>query len=271
MRIAVLAYHGNNIGPDYGSNDHLALGEDLRLLHRLGLPLVSAHAAVAMLRGEQPGPDRAVVLTCDDAPVFDWEDIDYPGQGVQRSFRSLLLEHQRRSGTQAHLTCFAIASPLAREQLDQRCLRGLGWMRDDWWPQAAAEGLLAIENHSWDHNHEQVDCSAQRENRRGSFRHIETWAEADAEIRQAADWLDAHCPAGPRRSLFAYPYGETSDYLVQEYLPRHAAEHRVRAAFTTEPRPISRGDGPWTLGRYVAGFHWREPSQLELLLREALG
>ncbi len=272
MRVAVLAYHGNNVGNGgYASNDHVALAQDLRLLHRLALPLIPLHQAVAMLREDAPGPARAVALSCDDAPVFDWFDIDYPGLGLQRGFRGVLQDFRSETGTDAHLTCFAIASPEARAQLDARCLKGLGWMRDDWWPMAAADPHFAIENHSWDHNHDQVDRTAQRDNRRGSFASIETWAEADAEIRQASDWLDAHCPHGPRRSLFAYPYGEWNDYLLQEYLPGHTAEHRLRAAFTTEPKPVSPGDSPWRLGRYVAGHHWRAPEQLEALLREALG
>lgn len=272
MRVAVLAYHGNNMATNaYADNDHVALAEDLRMIHRLGLPLISARHAVAMLRDEAPGPERAVALTSDDAPAFDWHDLDYPGLGVQRSFRSLLEDYTQVTGQPAHLTCFAIASPDARATLDRECLQGLDWMRHDWWPEAAASQCMAIENHSWDHNHSSVARSAQRDNLRGTFRNIETWAEADAEIRQASDWLDALCPQGPRRSLFAYPYGEYNGFLTDEYLPQYCAEHRLRAAFTVEAKPISRGDSPWTLGRYVAGFHWRAPEQLGQLLREALG
>jgi peptidoglycan/xylan/chitin deacetylase (PgdA/CDA1 family) len=212
-----------------------------------------------------------VALSADDAPVFDWFDMDYPGLGPQRGFRSILQAHQRVSGRSMHLTSFAIASPEARAALDRQCLHGQDWMRHDWWPEAASSDLIAIENHSWDHNHSAIARSAQRDNVRGTFRNIETLAEAEAEIRQASDWLDALCPQGPRRSLFAYPYGEFNDYLAGEYLPHHQTEHRLRAAFTVEAKPISRGDSPWLLGRYVAGFHWRDPGRLESLLREALG
>ncbi len=272
MRVAVLTYHANNMASNaYADNDHVALAEDLQLIHRLALPVISAHHAVAMLRDDAPGPDRAVVLTSDDAPVFDWHDLDYAGLGVQRGFRGVLQEHARNTGQQVHLTCFAIASPEARIQLDRTCLQGRDWMRDDWWPEAAASHCMAIENHSWDHNHDAVAQTAQRDNARGTFRNIETWAEADAEIRAASDWLDVHCPQGPRRSLFAYPYGEYNDFLSQDYLPRCTSEHRLRAAFTAEAKPICRGESPWTLGRFVAGFHWRAPEQLELLMREALG
>jgi len=272
MRVAVLAYHANNMaGSVYRGNDHIALASDLELLARLDLPVISLHQAVAMLRDGAPGPERAVALSSDDAPVFDWHDLDYPGLGLQHSFRRILHDHQHSTGRAVHMTCFAIASPQARTALDRECLQGRDWMRDDWWPEAAASELMAIENHSWDHNHTAVARSAQRDNLRGTFRNIETLAEADAEILQAADWLDAHCPKGPRRSLFAYPYGEFNDYLSLDYLPGQQSRHRVRAAFTVEPRPIGRGDSPWLLGRFVAGFHWREPTQLEGLLRESLG
>ncbi len=37
--------------------------------------------------------------------------------------------------------------------MDREALFGLGWMSDDWWAEAVATGLLAVENHSWDHPH----------------------------------------------------------------------------------------------------------------------
>ena len=90
-------------------------------------------------------------------------------------------------------------------------------------------------------------------------------ADADAEIRQANDWLDAHCPTR-RTSLFAYPYGESNDYLVEDYLPRHEPEHRLRAAFTTEPRVIDGSESVWCLPRFTCGHHWRSPDALAAIL-----
>jgi hypothetical protein len=95
-------------------------------------------------------------------------------------------------------------------------------------------------------------------------------ALADAQIRQASDYLDARRGA-PGARLFAYPYGESNDYLVKEYFPRHRAEHRQAAAFTTEPQPLSAGDDRWQLGRYVCGQHWRSPEGLRQLLCDAFG
>ena len=65
--------------------------------------------------------------------------------------------------------------------------------------------------------------------------------------------------------------GETSPYLCDVYLPGFRHEHRLDAAFTTQPQPVSPGADRWQLGRYVCGQHWRSPQQLQQLLRDALG
>lgn len=271
MRGVVLTYHSINIhGNDYADNDHVALREDLRVVARLGLPILPLHAAIAALQGRAPAVDRFVAFTADDGSWFDWHDLDHPSCGPQASFRRILEEFRSEQQRAAHLTSFVIVSPDARAQLDRTCLVGRGWWGDEWWPTATAEDLIAVESHSWDHNHDTLDRTAQRDGIKGNFHAIDTWEEADAELRQASDWLDAHCPAR-RTSLLAWPYGHWSDYLVREYLPRRRAEHRLLAAFGCEPRPIDASDDPWTYGRYVCGPHWKSPGELERLLREALG
>jgi hypothetical protein len=70
----------------------------------------------------------------------------------------------------------------------------------------------------------------------------------------------------PRAGLFAYPYGETNDYLVRDYLPNRIAEHRLRAAFGTDPEPVTRESERWNLPRYVCGHHWRSADALAALL-----
>jgi hypothetical protein len=72
----------------------------------------------------------------------------------------------------------------------------------------------------------------------------------------------------PRSGLFAYPYGETNDYLVQDYLPNRIAEHRLRAAFGTLPRPVERGSDRWNLPRFVCGHHWQSTDARAALLRD---
>lgn len=264
MRVPVLTYHSNNIsGNDYACNDHVALAEDLRLIHREGLRIVPLARVVDVLLGEaaESTLDGAVALSFDDGSWFDWHDIEHPTCGRQRGFAGILRDFAVDTGTAVHATSFVIVSPAARAELDRTCLVGRGWWGDDWWDTAQREGLLSIESHSWDHNHHTLAVTAQREQRKGTFRSIDTHADADAQIRQACDWLDARL-APHRASLFAYPYGESNDYLVREYLPRHAAEHRLRAAFTTEAGPVRATSDRWQLPRYVCGQHWTSPAGL---------
>lgn len=268
MRVPVLTYHSNNIsGNAYADNDHVALAADLRLIHRLGLRIVPLARVVDVLHGEAPESTlgKTIAVTFDDGSWFDWHDLDHPTCGPQRSFAGILRDFVAETGAPAHATSFVIVSPDARATLDQTCLIGRGWWGDDWWLPAQREGLLAIESHSWDHNHHTLPVTVQHEQLKGTFRTIDTYADADAEIRQAADWLDAHL-APHRASLFAYPYGESNDYLVDEYLPRFAHEHRLRAAFSTEPAPVEASSNPWCLPRFVCGQHWRSTDDLQRIL-----
>jgi peptidoglycan/xylan/chitin deacetylase (PgdA/CDA1 family) len=273
MKVPILTYHSNNIhGNDYADNDHIALMQDLRTIARLGLRIVSTHEVVDALLGAAPPSSvaDAVALTFDDGSHFDWYDMHHPHYGPQRGFAGILRDFSAETRARAHATSFVIVSPAARATLDVTCMAGLDWWRDDWWRDAAAEGLVAIENHSWDHNHATLPHSVQRDQRKGTFTTIDSHADADAEIRAAADWLDAHL-SPHRSSLFAYPYGEWNDYLASEYLPRHMHEHRLRAAFTGEPHPVEANSNRWLLPRYVCGHHWKTPAELERLLREMRG
>ncbi len=273
MKVPILTYHAMNIaGNDYSNNDHVALAEDLRTIHAAGRRIVPLALVVDALLGDAPADtvEDAVAITFDDGSWFDWYDIEHPTFGPQRGFATVLREFVAAARTPAHATAFVIVSPDARAELDRTCMIGRGWWGDEWWPRAAHEGLLAIESHSWDHNHPTLPRTAQREQRKGTFATIDTYADADAEIRQASDWLDAHCP-GRETSLFAYPYGESNDYLAAEYLPHHAHEHRLRAAFTTEPHPVEATSNRWLLPRYVCGEHWKTQGDLQRLLRPLAG
>lgn len=262
MRIPILTYHSNNIlGDSYALNDHVALAADLALLKRHGLRVVPLHDAVRAL-DEDGELQRCVAITFDDGSWFDWHDMPHPSFGMQPGFRRIL----REAG--ACGTAFVIASPEAREELDRTCLIGRGWWDDAWWPTATREGVIAIENHSWDHNHSLLATTVLGDRPRGVFSGIDQPAAAWAEIEQAADFIDAHC-APHRTTLFAYPYGEYSDFLVDDYFPRQ--QSRVRAAFTTDPEPMSRGCNRWRIGRYVCGHHWKSSEELAALLVDAFG
>lgn len=272
MRVPVLAYHSNNVaGNDYVDNDHVALAADLALIHARGLRIVPLARVVDVLLGQAPDSEieRAVAITFDDGSWFDWYDLDHPTCGPQRAFAGVLRDFKAATGDAAHATSFVIVSPQAREILDRTCLIGRGWWTDDWWPAAERERLIAIESHSWDHNHHTLPETAQRAQHKGTFRNIDHYVDADAEIRQANDWLDAHSRT-PREGLFAYPYGETNDYLLRDYLPNHIGEHRLRAAVGTDARPVERSSHRWNLPRFVCGRDWNSPDTFGHVLDQAL-
>jgi hypothetical protein len=271
VRVPVLTYHGINIhGGDYAENDNVALAADLAAIHALGWRVVPLRDVVAAL-GDPVAFSRlarCVALSCDDGAWFDWHDLEHPTAGPQRSFAGVLRDFRAATGAWAGMTAFVIVSPAARVVLDRTCLVGRGWWGDDWWPEAARGDVLDIQNHSWDHNHSTLPVTAQRDGVRGTFANIDTFDEADAEIRQASAWLDAHCPSR-RTTLFAYPYGESTDYLVRDYLPTHGAAQGLTAAFDTTPAFVEVHSERWRLPRFVCGHDWRSPEALRALLLRA--
>ena len=270
MRAAVLLYHSNNVSRnDYAGNDHLALAQDLRLLAELRIPIVPLHRLADAFDGNEDLPPACVALSFDDGSWFDWHDLEHPTLGLQRSFANVLADARTaRPGVPVHATSFVIVSPSAREELDRTCLIGQGWWGEDWWQAALDSGLMAIESHSFDHHHDLITATATGLPG-GDFHAVDHYKAADLEIRQASDYLDARLPSRHTR-LFAFPYGHANDYLVRDYLPNHRAEHRLSAAFTTEPKPVTRDENRWALGRYVCGQPWRSPDELRALLRDAL-
>lgn len=102
----------------------------------------------------------------------------------------------------------------------------------------------------------------------GTFRDIASFDVAEAEIAIAAAAIRARAD-GPAASLFAYPYGDASDYLVRDYFPLHGERVGVRAAFTCGAAPITEGTNRWAMPRYVFGHDWRSPGDLVALLRDA--
>jgi peptidoglycan/xylan/chitin deacetylase (PgdA/CDA1 family) len=272
MRVPVLTYHSMQIlGNDYGSNDHCALAEDLELIHSLGLRVVPLRQVVeTLVGGAHHDLDGTIAITLDDGPDFDWCDIEHPHYGPQKSMARVLREFRQKypdDQPTVHATSFVVASPAARAQLDRTCMAGAGWWSDDWWPEAHGSDLIEIANHSWDHNHRTLARTAQRNGVKGCFSVVDNHEDADAQIRQASEYIQRQL--GTRDSLlFAYPYGEWSQYLVDEYLPRHPAEHRIEAALTTAATPVENSTNRWLVPRYVFGHDWRSPSDLQRLLKE---
>lgn len=260
MAVFVLCYHAANInGRDYASNDHVALAEDLRLLARMRIPVLPLSEALALAARQQDA--TAVALTCDDGIALDFDDFTHPLHGDQRSFARILREAEPLFAAPLHLSSFVIADPVARAQIDRVGFLGLDLWHERWWQPAIASGRIAIESHSFDHNHPSLARSVQRDNRRGDFYCIDNAADCDAEIAAASTYIATHTGRAPQ--FLAYPWGQASDYLRHEYLPTRGAELGLHAAFSTEPAALTPGQDRWWRPRLVCGEHWRDPAGLE--------
>lgn len=274
MRVPVLTYHAINIsGNDYASNDHVAFAADLRLIDDLGLRIVPLQWVVEQAIGlADRDLDRCVALTCDDGSLFDFEDLVHPSHGIQRSLLNCLRDFITERGSDAqpdlHLTSFVIASPQAREQMDVSCLVGRGWMGDEWWSQATETGLIAIENHSWDHNHPCLPSPSIDGMPRGSFLDVDTIERATAEIVAATDFINGRI-APQRTRVFCYPFGHVPSYLRDEYFPQQVDAHGMLAAMGDGATPVTADSNRWNLPRYICGWHWKSPSALRDILQAA--
>lgn len=268
-RAYVLTYHSGNIdGNDYATNNLVALADDLEMLRSLAIPIVPLSAVVASLFGAGGSlPERVAAITLDDGLDFDFVDLVHPHHGPQASVNSILARHEQARGARLHATAFVIASPQAREQIADRQMLGYRWIGDHWWHDAVASGRFHIANHSWDHVSPSVDPVGQKERRTGTFRYVDTFDDAELQIRASSELIAAKAP-NPGTAFFAYPYGEPSDYVADEYLPMHGKRIGTIAAFTGIPGPLHAGSPRWRLPRYTCGPSWRSPAELARVLRD---
>ena len=270
--VPILTWHAMHVaGRDYASNDHVAFRDDLETLHRLGMRIVPLREIARALAERRLEALRGCVgLSFDDGSDFDFHDLPHPAWGPQRGMTRILADFRARHGPEAqpglHATSFAIVSPAAREELDRTCMIGCRWWNDDWWAAAEATGLLAVESHGWDHNHDSLQRTAASAPP-GAF-DLRTDADAEAQIGQAMPWLRERRGRGGE-VLFAYPYGVSNDFLVRDWLPRNAARHGIAAAFAgSDGEPVVAGTDRWDIPRYVFGAHWKHEGELERLLRD---
>lgn len=273
MRIPILTYHSANVrGSGYADNDHVALAADLRTLTDLGWRVVPLQRALSIARGEVAPAECAgvVALTCDDGPLLDFEPLQYQGVAAP-GFRGVFDAFQAERGADAqpelHMSCFVLGSPQARADLGRAVFGEQSWMGEAWWPKATRDGRFAIENHSSDHNHELVARSAHKHNARGRFDNIDTAEECEAEVAYAQDYIGER--SGRRPRYFAYPWGQSSEYLRETWLPQHAARLGLDAALGTRPGYLDGYSPQFDLPRFVCGPDWRSPDGLAQLLARA--
>ena len=262
MKIPVLTYHSLNIlGNDYHNNDHVAFVQDLELLHKLDIKILSSYDLVKWIKAEIQLDEKRkyVVLTFDDGSELDFKDWQHPKFGKQLSFFSAMQAYPKY----IHATSFVIASASARKKLEQTCLAGHTIWNDAWWQLAENSQLISIENHSWDHLHITLDKVAHSRNLKGNFAEVTNLSDANAQIQQASDYINQKL-TNKNTQLFAYPYGHFNDYLVHEYFPKQ--QQNIQAAFTCEPKRASQATNIWQIPRYVCGSDWQNIEQLKKII-----
>lgn len=259
---SILCYHSHRFhGADYSNNDHIALAEDLELIRNLDRTILPASKIVEAVRGDRPWEEiaGAVAITFDDGLCLDYQSYSHKALGTLPNFREQLKQFD------ACATSFVIASPDARLVLESVSLDGEAMLDEDWWLPAAQQAHIVIGNHSWDHNHRSLPWRGRGIKDTGSFRHVDNALAADWEIAQAQRYFRA-CLDSYRPTLFAYPHGESSRYLVQEYLPRHGPQLGLEGGFVTGGEYVTPETSPWRIPRFVCGKHWRSSAELQTIL-----
>ena len=274
MELPILTYHSLNIsGNDYCNNDHIAFEHDIELIHKEGFTIIPLLEVVrAFSEGTLADLKNCIALTFDDGSHLDYHDVEHPAYGVQKSFFNIMMafekKHTHRKPSSIHSSSFVIASPEAREELDLKCLNGSRWWTDDWWHKAADSGLLSIENHSWDHNHPVLDVVAQQNQIKGIFTAIDNYHDAHRQIKWASTYINTRLK-NHSVQLFAYPYGESNEYLTDDYFPGHRHEHQTLAAFVTGDNFLTANSNQWAIPRFVCGSGWNSPEELLYILNSA--
>jgi peptidoglycan/xylan/chitin deacetylase (PgdA/CDA1 family) len=264
LKAAILVYHSQNIaGNETRNNDHVALAADLEALHAAGCRLVSLATLIDAVFADDPPVAEApvVCLTFDDGCDYDVRTLEFPGYGMQPGLLQIMEEFVKRHGNTAqpglHATSFVIASPEARHLIDSKSLFGSGHMSDDWWRMADAHPMMAIGNHGWDHNHPDLE---EEHYPRGGFEQVNSLEDCRLQVVRAAEFIEQKTGRRPR--FFAYPFGESSEYIRTEYFPMKGEEHGCLAALGTDPGMVSAQSDLWNLPRFVCGRDWSTPSEL---------
>ncbi len=258
-KIPVLVYHSHRIlGNTYETNDHEALLNDLRTIHAQGFHIVPLSWVVEWVLGrrEEALLHKAVAISFDDGADFDYYDIIHPRYGPQRSFYNILRDFRAAVGLSAqphlHASSFIIASPAARRDIDMQDYAGSNWMTEAWWKEANNSGIISIYSHSWDHNHPDTGRVCEENQRKGSFAVIDTYAECQCEVQQAGEYIHQKIdPAWPE--LFAYPWGQSSEYLRRTFFP---TQQRTTAAFGASGGYVTKMSPRWDLPRFVSAAPW---------------
>jgi hypothetical protein len=274
IKIPILFYHSHRVrGITYETNDHVALHHDLRVIQKRGFKIIPLYYVVEWFLGRRSKlPDRCMAITFDDGCDLDWIDFDHPQFGLIKGFKTILDEFRADEGdTQpyVHASSFVIGSQTARRSINDEAMPGVDILNDDWWKPAENSGIFKIYNHSWDHNHPAAGTVCQKQNVKGSFDNIDTYEECQCEVKQAMEYISKKIyPALP--DLFAYPYGQSSNYIREKYFSQFSGQHHTLAAFGASGGYLTKDSFQWNLPRFGSGASppvgWRTTSEfIEIL------
>ena len=98
---------------------------------------------------------------------------------------------------------------------------------------------------------------------KGSFAAVDNRADADLQLVQAADFIRSRL-GDDRPQLFAYPFGHSSPFLVNEYFGE--LTDYFFAAFATSGEPVTSHSNRWLIPRLVCGDHWKSSEDLGRIL-----
>ena len=269
----VLTFHSHNIaGNDYATNDHVALDATLAHLERERVPVLRLLDVARRLRAGALDrlPERFACITFDDGTDYDWRDLAHPQHGPQRSMFSVLRAHSRRLlgvlwTRRAHATSFVIASSVARSEISGTALGDASLMSDSWWRAAQRSGLMDIGTHGWNHVHPAVSEMRAQPDLIERFDRVQTPAEAALQVDRAFDAI-RNTAGGDAGRVFAYPYGQVSEFIATHHLP---AQKNIVAAVSVEPAPVHGKSDPWRIPRFVCGHDWKDEAGLAAILRAA--
>lgn len=268
LRVPILAYHASNItGNVYQLNDHIAFENDLYTLHHAGYQIVPLLWIAQWLHGERDLSalgNRIIGLSCDDGLDLDYKNGRYFDFGPQRSFYHILKDFVADVGQinqpHAHLTSFVIACQEARKKIDDVSLNSHQLLNHDWWQSAANDDLMAIENHGWDHRHPDIYPTEH-----ANFISVEDEDTATKQVIQAKNLIERHI-LPQKTTQFAYPWGHTNEFLLNEFMPKQAQQAGITAAYTCGAEHVTVDCNPYNIPRYVCGFNWKSPKQLLALI-----
>jgi hypothetical protein len=162
---------------------------------------------------------------------------------------------------------FVIASPEARYDIERQ-FPGEKILSDVWWRSLNEEGIFEIGSHGLDHNAPCLRRGVHHADERGNFDCFAAQTECDLQVAFSQD-LIAH-KLGHKPRLFAYPWGQSSAYLRDTYMPLHGPCLGLVAAVSTQPDYATLASNIWWLPRFVCGSNWTSPQGLRALLEGAL-